>query len=226
MRRAIVAALLLAAAGCNDLATPAELARPQILAVRADPPGLAEGARSELTILVAGPDGTLDADTTWVVAEPTPEVPAIGTIDIDGDGRVWYVPPDVVGMPALTSVQATVQIDGGPDLVALKGIGVGLNNSTENPVVEQVIVGGEALDDGATATIAVGETVSLDVDLSPLPTNDSIVSWYATLGEIELYRRTPTEIVAPEEPGTGTLYVTYRDERGGVDWLSIALVVE
>lgn len=227
--RALRLALLafLAAAGCSDLANPSELARPQILAVRAQPPGLAEGERAELTLLLAGPDGIIDdAEVSWSVAEPSPELPAVGEIEIDGDGRVWYVPPEIVGTPSLTSVEATAIVPDSPALVALKGIGIGLNRSTQNPVIEDLLVGGQSIADGGSVTIQTGATVELDVLGEPLPTNDFIISWYATVGEIELYRRAPTELIAPDEPGAGTLIVTYRDDRGGVAWRIAELVVE
>jgi len=223
----VLAVAVAAAVGCGDLATPSELARPQVLAVRADPPGLAEGARAELSILLAGPDGLIDdAQVAWAVAEPTPELPAIGEVEIDGEGRVWYVPPPVIGTPMLTSVQATATV--GPDtvLVALKGIGIGLPLSTANPTVDDLLIDGQSIEDGDTVELDVGATVELDVLATPPPTDNYIISWYATIGEIELYRRAPTELIAPDEAGSGVLYVVYRDDRGGVAWRSCELVVE
>ncbi len=225
MARLFLVALL--ASGCTDLATPAELVRPQILAVRTDPPGIAEGGVSELSILVAGPDGIIDdAQVSWTVAEPTPELPAIGEIEVDDDGIVWYVPPPVVGSPAFTSIEATVTVDDSPTLIALKGIGLGLNQPTANPTVADLLVNGDSVENGDTVTMFQTQTVALDLLTDPPITNNAIISWYSTLGEIELFRRTPTEIVAPAEPGEGTLIVTYRDERGGVTWRTIRLVVE
>ncbi len=225
MARLFLVALL--ASGCTDLATPAELVRPQILAVRAVPPGIAEGGVSELSILIAGPAGVIeDAQVSWAVAEPTPELPAIGEIEIDGDGVAWYIPPPRVGSPTVTTIEATVTVDDSPTLVALKGIGLGLNQPTANPAIADLLVNGDSVEEGVTVTVLQTQTVPLDVLTDPPITSKAIVSWYSTLGEIELFRRTPTEIVAPDEPGEGTLIVTYRDEQGGVVWRTIRLVVE
>ncbi len=224
MRLALIALL---ASGCTDLATPAELVRPQILAVRTDPPGIAEGGVSELSILIAGPDGVIDdAQVSWAVAEPTPELPAIGEIEIDADGVAWYIPPPVVGSPTFTTIEATVTVDDSPTLIALKGVGLGLNRSTANPAIAELIVNDDSVEDGDTVTLFKTQTAPLEVLTDPPITNDAIVSWYSTVGEIELFRRTPTEILAPDEPGEGTLIVTYRDEQGGVTWLTIHLVIQ
>lgn len=212
------------AAGCTDLPTPAELARPQVLAVRADPPALPAGERAELTVLVAGPDGAMtDLDVTWAVAEPTPQLPAIGDIEVDGDGRVWYVAPDEVDEVTGTSVEATVRVDDETTLIALKGVAVGVAMPTVNPIITDLFVGGDSVDDGGTATLSGDEPVSLDIAVDPPGSNNATTSWYATLGEIELYRRTPTEILPAEEPGNGSLFVVYRDERGGVTWRAIGV---
>jgi hypothetical protein len=227
MRPTALLLVLAAAAGCNDLATPAELARPQILAVRADPPAIPAGSSSELSILIAGPEGTIDdATLSWTVAEPTPELPAIGAIEIDGDERVWYVAPSEVGSPSVATVEVSAQVDSESALVALKGIGVGVNNATENPNVDDLVIDGQSFADGDAVTVQRDQVVSLDAVVSPPPTNNAIISWYATLGEIELYRRAPTELIAPAETGEGWLYIVYRDARGGVAWRHVALTVE
>jgi hypothetical protein len=52
------------------------------------------------------------------------------------------------------------------------------------------------------------------------------VSWYATVGEIDLYRHSPTELVAPGDPTDGLLIVVGRSDDGGVTWASAPIVVE
>jgi hypothetical protein len=51
-------------------------------------------------------------------------------------------------------------------------------------------------------------------------------SWFATVGEIELYRRNPTELVAPPDPDRGWLIAVLRDGVGGVTWQVVTLAVE
>jgi hypothetical protein len=43
---------------------------------------------------------------------------------------------------------------------------------------------------------------------------------------IELYRHSPTALVAPGESGTGTLVIVGRDRSGGVAWHVARVVVE
>jgi hypothetical protein len=221
----VVVVVLAALAGCADLATPSELARPQILAVRADPPAIRAGERSLLTALVAGPDGVIaDAAVTWSVAAPTPDLPALGAIELDGDDA-YYAAPATVGAPTIAAIQAAVEVDGSPILVALKGVGVGVREPTANPVIASVLVDGAEVAEGGDVELGAGATAALDLVTDPPPTQDAIVHWYATIGEIELYRRAPTELAAGDEPGDGWLVVTFRDEQGGVDWRTARLTV-
>src|SRR5512135_2159121 len=66
--RWLPAVLLLGA--CADFATPAELTKPTVLAVIADPPLVPPGAESALSVVLVGPDGPMDPDaTTWKMIE-------------------------------------------------------------------------------------------------------------------------------------------------------------
>jgi hypothetical protein len=57
--------VLVVVAACSDFATPSNLDRPQIIAVRSSPPSIAPGESAQLDALVAGPDGVIDADVEW-----------------------------------------------------------------------------------------------------------------------------------------------------------------
>lgn len=223
------AAIAAAAAACTDLPTPAELARPQILAVRADPPAIPAGDRAALSILLAGPDGPISGvEVDWSLAEPTADQPAIGRIERDA-GAVWYVAPAEVDGVALAAVEATAYPDDSPPLVAVKAIAVGVPQPTANPDIVELSADGAAIGDdadGAGALAAVpGQIVDLDVVVDPPPGDDSQVAWYASVGEFDRYRRAPTTWTAPEEPADGDLFVVYRDGRGGVAWRHAAIAV-
>jgi hypothetical protein len=216
-----------AATACNDFATPAELSHPQVLALRAEPPAVPAGERAALSLLVAGPDGDVTpAAIDWAVIGVGEDLPTVGAIEIDGDGAVFFAAPQDTDGVTLAVVQATIHIDDAKPLTAVKGIGAGVLSATANPTILGLRIGGEPVADGGVITLTRGATVSLELDVDPLPGQDSIFSWYATRGEIELYRRSPTELVTPEEPGEGWLYAVYRDGAGGTAWRRVGLLVE
>jgi hypothetical protein len=107
------------------------------------------------------------------------------------------------------------------DLAAEKTVAIG--EPRDNPSFTEVTADGIPL--GDELRVPRGRAVVLDAMLgAPLPPGS--LTWYATLGEIDLYRRTPSELVAPPDPGTGTLAVVGRDGAGGVTWQLARLVVE
>lgn len=226
MTRVLTIATVLVAVGCNDLSTPQELSHPQILAVRADPPIMPAGARSQLSVLVAGPDGEVQPEQTdWAVADAIPGVPPVGAIETDDDG-VWFVAPAATDGVVGVAVQVTVRLADASSLVAIKGIGVGAPNPTANPSIDEVRIGDEAAAEDVDVRLARGAVTPISVAVAPGPGPDAEYSWYATIGEIGLYRRNPSEIIAPEDAGTGWLYAVYRDGAGGVAWRRLPIVVE
>lgn len=203
-------------AGCTDFATPAELSRPQILAVRADPPVVAAGERSRLTLLIGGPSGRIEpAAVEWL--GPVEEI----------DGEWWYTAPAAIDAGGFVeSLEVVVELDDGTTLSALKTIGVGLPVEAANPVIEAVFVDGAPLAEGEALAVGPERTVTLDVRVAPVPATGAIFAWYATTGEIDRYRRSPTELVAPDVPDEGSLFVVYRDGLGGVAWREVTVDVD
>ena len=221
MRAALpVAALaaLVTASGCNDFATPAELAATQILAVRADSPAIPTGERTRLSILVADSAGVVpDPVVTWQTVSFAAGRPPIGAVEVDG-GEPWYRAPDALpdGEPTIAVVQATVTASG-RELIAVKGIGVGLPR-IPNIAVTELAAAGAPVAPGEAITAAPGARIELDVRTEPPAGEDVTYAWYATTGTLELYRRTPVELEAPEVPGAGWVIAVVRDGTGGVDW--------
>lgn len=224
LTRALHVALLaiaVAGAGCEDFATPAELDRPQILAIASDPASVAPGERARLSLLVAGPDGALAPDqVTWSLTAQ-PGVPELGRVERDGEEAYYVAPAAVDEDPTGTLVQAEVAT-GGAALVGLKAMVV-TSLALENPVVT-------ALErDGAAVTgelvVARGARFELAVTLEPEATDDLQIAWYSTALTIDHYRSQPTEAEVADDAESGWLFAVARD-RGGVGWLALPVVVE
>ncbi|GAB4568146.1 MAG: hypothetical protein Tsb0020_21260 [Haliangiales bacterium] len=223
---ALLAAVATAAGACEEFATPAELAGPQILAVQTKPPAVRPGERVALEILVAGPDGEIEApDVSWAVEPAAVGTAPIGTIEIEEDGSAYYRAPAMVAEePTFSAVRATVQVDD-LELDAIKTLGVTIL-PFENPSVsllradEQDLLAADA-----ALRLSPGQTVELEVDIAPAIINITTFSWYATVGEIEEYRSNPTELIAPEEAAEGVLFVVVRDGLGGSTWAQVPIIV-
>ena len=225
MIRLALAFTLVASAACTDLAMPSELAAPQILGVRAENPGLPAGERTALDVLVGGPDGQLTPDSVeWTVVGVDDASPPIGSIDIV-DGVPFYVAPNEVSGFELATVQVSVTV-GERELDAVKAIAVGVPEATVNPGITAIVVDGNDFTAGDTIRMGTLEAAPLEMQVEPEPGDDAVFAWYSNVAEIELFRRTPSEIEGLEEPGTGVVIGVYRDGLGGIDWTMVDLVIE
>ena len=213
-------------AGCNDLATPAELVRPQVLAIRADPPAIPPGEASALSILVADQDGAVPSpEVTWEATAGNPGEPPLGSVAVGDGGEVIYTAPDAISEElAIATVTARVASDAG-ELVAVKAIGIG-DLPLSNPELMAFTADGADLLADQTLTLEVGQTVSLAVDIGQASGDMTTFAWYATAGTIDLYQSNPVDMVARDEPGSGWLFVVVRDGLGGVVWQAIEVTVQ
>lgn len=219
-------ALIALSIGCNDFATPAELDRPQVLAIVAEPPALAAGERAALSVVVAGPEGQIEpAMPMWASVAPVPNAPAVGTVERDGDTYYYVAPPMQPAMnPTLALVEVTVDVGRDAPLVANKALAVG-SLILRNPVVESFTADGTDVLDAEVMSVAAGATVPIEVGVVDGLPLDGFVSWYSTVGEIELYRSNPTEIVF-DTAAEGWLFAVVRDGMGGIAWTKVRVVVE
>ncbi len=223
-----LAALAALAAACTDFATPAELTKPTILAVVADPPVVRPGEAATLTTIVVDADGVLAGlPTRHALIETYPGVAPMGALADDG-GTVRYLAPDPVptlpqGAPPLDSVQVEVDTADGT-LLALKVMAV-LPTTAANPTLARLTVGdADAL--AGPVTLPRGATVTLEVATEPAAGDDARYAWYASAGAIEYYQSTPTELVVRDQPGPAMIYVVVRDGQGGVAWRAVAVEVQ
>lgn len=215
---------MFAGAGCTDFATPAELDRAQIIVMVAEPPAVAEGESSQLSIVVADGQGEVtDAQIDWQVSSQVEGLPPLGTVDVTGDAVTYHAPGAVTDVPSLAMVQATVDADG-TELVGLKGVVIGPLQFA-NPTITEFRADGVDVMDTGMVVVDAGATVDLSVTVDPQPDDMTTYAWYSTLGEIDEYRSSPTQLVAPSDPGDGWLFVVVRNGTGGATWRKLRLQV-
>ncbi len=226
MRSAFVLVVLVAA--CGEFSTPAELTKPTILAVIADPPLIAEGESTTLSVVVAGPEGPMIPEAAgWALVETLPGVPPFGELTAHDDGTATFTAPDPVpdlpdGAPPVSSVELTVTA-GELTLKTIKLLVV-TDVPAANPAITSLIVGEVEAEDGQH--VATDVVYPIEVAIDPEPGEDATYAWYSTAGVIEEYQSNPAELIGAEEAGDGWLFVVVRDGRGGVAWRGVELVVE
>lgn len=207
--------------GCADFATPAELTKPTILAIVAEPPLVAPGARTELSVILAGPDGPMAADAVdWTLVETLPGIPPFGTIEPGATGTATYTAPDPLpelpdGVPPFSTVAVAVSA-ADTAIDSLKVIGVA-DVPAVNPRFTALAVGGVAIAAGEAITLDAGGSYPLDVGVDPAPGEESAFAWYTTAGEIAQYQSNPCELIAAAEPRDDAwLFVVFRENLGAV----------
>lgn len=225
------AIIALLAAGCTDFATPAELTKPTILAITAEPPVVAPGASAVLETVVVDGSGVLDGLTQrHALVETYPGVPPMGRLEDDG-GVLRYVAPDPVpalpdDAPPLDSVQIDVDTPAGT-LRAVKLMLVTDAVATANPVISRLTIGDTDVIAAPGPIVLARETaVAIDVAIDPPAGDDARFAWYSSAGLIERYQSTPSELVAAEDARGGWLFVVVRDGLGGVAWHGVPVTVE
>ena len=211
--------------GCTDFQTPAELTASQIIAVVAEPPVVPPGGTSELTLVIAGPDGPVaPTGTTWALAETYPGVAPLGTVVGRSDGTATYTAPAQVpelppGAAPLDSITVTMRQDD-VDRTSLKAIAI-TDVPERNPVITSITADGVPVD---SVTFASGATVQLGVTSDPAPADDWRFAWYASAGAIERFQSVPTAMTAATA-GSGFLIVVVRDGTVGAAWRAIPVIV-
>lgn len=222
--RALVLLALFATACDGDLDPAWELDHDRIIAVRATPPGIVEGERSELDALLSAKDGaTMEA--------PPLAATVISPMALQGsvvqDGAKW-----VVNMPspaALDAARTELRLAAGAPVPLQIGVGyvvnetqlaalkiVMLGQSIANPILAEMVIDGESLD--AKAEVVVTPLVDVRFAVPAIPEDD--VNWLTNLGEMhdfdlpESYLRVEED----EDKTAGELVLVKRTLEGGVVW--------
>ena len=215
------------AAACDTFPTPAQLDHATVLAVVADPPIVAPGAHSHLSVVAADHDGPIAPPIAWAMIASYPQVPPLGTVVGNSDGTATYTAPDPVpalppNTPPIDSVEARVMSD--PPVVAVKLVGVAAGVASANPRITDVTLDGASVLAGG-GSIDAKATGALAVVTDPAPDEHWTYAWYATVGTIDHYQSNPTEIVGADAPVAGWLYVVVRDGAGGAAVASMQVTV-
>ncbi len=211
-RALAILGLMVTATGCPDLRTSAELSEPQILALVASPPCVAAGDVAALDVVVAGPAGAiLPRDVVWSVPPG-----AAGSIESSGGVSMVRAAADAA-TGATFEIDAAIDVGTAAPLRGFRTVRVG--GGCANPIIDAVLIDGVPASASDDVLVGRGDSVALDLSVDGGLADGSRVSWFTTAGKIELYRHTPTKLIADSEAGTGILYVVYRDGLGGVAWL-------
>jgi hypothetical protein len=228
-------ALALVLAGCSgDIDDPWELDHDRIIAVRANPPGIAGGETSTLDLLVGyaeAPAETKKPDIAMVVSPDS----LAGALAFDGTNWVVTAPDDADLAAARTEL--------GLDADAPVPLGVGVGAAWPNPVMSP-----DSSGFGATKTVWLGEQrenpelEGLTIDGAELPAEGmpivisaakdaktrlevdaddevDIVNWLTSCGEMhdfDLHKAYIT--VGKDDRHDGQLAIVLRDDGGGVTW--------
>ncbi len=221
LQTATTAAVIVVAIGaCDDFASPAELSRPQILAIQSVPASVDLSESAELSVFLAGPDGPIEnTNIEWSIESDFGLV-ALGDVVVS-DGKATYTAPlTAPKLPTLVSLEARIQQEG-KTLIGIKAILIG-GPTLSNPTITAI-----TQNDTPTSELVLtaGSTTTLGLQMDATLSEDATYAWYANPGIIDEYRSSPTTIVAPDEPGMGWIYVVVRD-RGGVAYHAIPTQVQ
>ncbi len=211
-----VIAVLLGSA-CSDFASPAELKRPQVLALRIEPAVLSPGQRGKLSALVAGPDGPIAASVEWSVERSSEDGAELLLID----GEWWLDVASVATLGNEIRLDAAISV-GEETLLATRAVEVAASPRA-NPLIESVHIDSQAVDDQGIrmelgSSLVVGLEVGIDLSHS------GAVTWYASVGVLDIFHQPTAKLVA-NEPGQGWLIVVCRDGLGGLDWALVPLLI-
>ena len=223
--KAALLILAIIATGCDgDLDPPWELDHDRIIAVRATPPGIVDGERSELDALLSAKGGATSIAPPLAAQVISPLALASA---LKNDAGKW-----VVEMPAPAALEAARTelklaadapvplrvgvgyIVNGIELAALKTVMLG--KSLANPMLAEMIIDGEALD--AKTEVVVPKLIDVRFSVSAIPDDD--VNWLTNVGEMHDFDlpQSYLRVEEDEDKFEGELVLVRRDPEGGVVW--------
>lgn len=217
--------------GCtSEVDEPWELDHDRIIAVRATPPRIPAGARSELDTLVGRKGGPASEEIppaamvvspeslasalrfdagTWVVTAPDEATLAVTRTELGLEAGAPV--PLVVGV-AFPSTEFPLHETTDP-VAALKTVWLG--DTGDNPVLSGVTIDGAEVPAGTPIVVAPLTDVRLSVDVA----ERDDVNWLTSCGTMHDFDLPQAYLrVELEDPTEGELAVIVRTDLGGVAW--------
>jgi len=227
-------AAVAAAAGCmGDIDPPWQLSHDRIVAVRADPPGVAAGQTSRIDALLAH-KGKMTSVATPVLAAVTSPASLADVLSMSGGTWTVTAPGDdrmaaarselrlAAGAPVPLQIGVSYA---GPEgampadqsLAATKTILLG--QPAANPTLDGLMIDGKPIDPAApSADLTVGKLVNVPLSVNANDV-DFDVTWVTSCGTMHDFDLPAAYLrVETADPQTGEVGVVLRDAHGGVAW--------
>jgi hypothetical protein len=226
--------LAAAAAGCmGDIDPPWQLNHDRIVAVRADPPGIAAGQTSRIDALLAHKGAMTSVATPALAAVTSPASLAdvlsfsggTWTVTVPGEDRMAAARSELqlaAGAPVPLQIGVSYAGSGGATpadqtLVATKTILLG--QPAANPTLDGLMIDGKPVDAAApSAELTVGKLVNVPLSVNASDV-DFDVTWLTSCGTMHDFDLPAAYLrVETADPQTGELGIVLRDASGGVAW--------
>jgi hypothetical protein len=221
-----LAAIAAAATGCmGDIDPPWQLSHDRIVAVRADPPGIAAGGTSRIDALLAH-KGAMTRVATPALAAVTSPASLSDVLEFQGGSWVVTAPAEDRMAAARSELQLAagapvpLQIGvsyAGQTLVATKTITLG--QPAANPTLDGLMIDGKPIDAAApSADLTVGKLVNVPLSVSASDADFDVI-WLTSCGTMHDFDLPAAYLrVETADPQAGELGIVLRDAQGGVAW--------
>jgi hypothetical protein len=227
-------AAIAAAAGCTgDIDPPWQLNHDRIVAVRADPPGIAAGETSRIDALLAH-KGQMTSVATPELAKVTSPSSMADVLSISGGTWTVTAPGEdrmaaarselrlAAGAPVPLQISVSYAGPGGAmpadqTLAATKTIMLG--QPAANPTLDGLMIDGKPIDATApSAELTVGKLVNVPLSVNASDV-DFDVTWLTSCGTMHDFDLPAAYLrVETADPQSGELGIVLRDAHGGVTW--------
>jgi len=218
--RTLILIVALTLGACINVDPPWQLAHDRIIAVRAEPPGIAAGGRAVVDALITEIDaGPAERAPDLASAVQAPQALA-GAVTREGSRWIVTAPGEEAlaaartelslpaGAPVPLRVGITVTVDA-QAMAATKTVWLGSERT--NPALGAITIG------GAPATGEMAVPVATDVALAIDAGTTDEVDWLTSVGELDDADDAVASLRSDDEE-QGHLAVVVRSEQGGVAW--------
>jgi hypothetical protein len=217
----IAAIAAAAATGCmGDIDPPWQLSHDRIVAVRADPPGIAAGQTSRIDALLAHKDQMTSVATPElaIVTSPTSLSDVLSI-----SGGTWVV--TAPGDDRMAAARSELKLDPGAPVPLQIGVSyagqtlvatttITLGQPAANPTLDGLMINGQPPGDELT----VGKLVNVPLSINASDV-DFDVTWLTSCGTMHDFDLPQAYLrVETADPQAGELGIVLRDANGGVAW--------